>query len=180
MHDAEKIISARFANKEVNNSNNTSHSNPINTAPPNRNKLQTSPSYVAGWRVLLIVLRLEIGTSTDVTTALVMCVSCCTHSLISTGLAQRLNLTMQKLDILVNGFNLTESLQTQQVALSVYAKLDHQEASFRVTSFVKHRLSFGSETNEFPIMQDRFPHMQPIKTIVYNYSDVEIILGVDV
>ena len=87
---------------------------------------------------------------------------------------------MQKLDILVNGFNLADSLHTQQVALNVYAKLDHQEASFRVTPFVKHRLSFGSEINEFPIMQDRFPHKQPIKTFVYNYSDVEIILNVDV
>ena len=45
---------------------------------------------------------------------------------------------------------------------------------------MKDSLSVCSETNDVPILQDRFPHLQPIKPIVYNYSDVEMILGQDV
>ena len=52
--------------------------------------------------------------------------------------------------------------------------------SFRFTPFVKDRLSVDSETIDVPILQDRFPHLQPITPIVYNYSDVELILGQDV
>ena len=186
LHGAEKVFSVRSANKELNNSNNASHSNSNSTAPPNRNKPQTSSSNVAGSSSykkltgLLPVLQLEISSHTDVTTALVMCDSCCTHSWVSAGLAQRLNLTGQKLDILVNGFNSTESVPTQQVEVNVFAKFDHHEYSFRVTPFVKDSLSVGSETIDVTILQDRFPHLHPIKPIVYNHSDVEMILGQDV
>ena len=109
-----------------------------------------------------------------------MCVSCCTHSWVSVGLAHRLSLTGQKLDILVNGFNSTDSVPTQRVDVNVFAKFDHHEYSFRVTPFVKDSLSVGSETIDFPILQHRFPHLQPIKPIVYNYSDIEMIFGQDV
>ena len=186
LHGAEKVFSVRPANKESSISNNTSHSNSNKTAPPNRNKPQTSSSIVAGspsykkLTGLLPVLRLEISSHTDVTTALVMCDSCCTHSWVSADLAQRLNLTGQKLDILVNGFNSTESVPMQQVEVNVFANFDHHEYSFRVTPFVKDSSSVGSETLDLPILQDRFPHLQPIKPIVYNYSDVEMILGQDV
>ena len=95
-------------------------------------------------------------------------------------LAQCLNLTGQKLDILVNGFNSTESFPTQQVEVRLFANFDHHENSFKVTKIVKDRLSVGSETIDVPILQDRFPHLQPVEPIVYNYSDVEIILGQDV
>ena len=128
------------------------------------------------------MLQLEISSHTDVTTALVMGASCCTHSWVSADLAQRLNLTGQKLDNLVNGFNSTESVPTQQVEVNVFAnfaKFEHHEYSFRVTSFVKDSLSVGSETIDINI-QDRFPHLQPIKPIVYNYSDVEMMLPQDV
>ena len=193
LHGAEKIFSVRPANKELDNSNSASHSNSNKTAPPNRNKPQTSSSNVAGspsykkLTGLLPVLQLEISSHTDVTTALVMCNSCCTHSRVSAGLAQRLNLTGQKLDILVNDFNSTESVPKQQVEVlfpsnksNVFAKFDHHEYSFRVTPFVKDSLSVGSETIDVTIFQDKFPHLQPIKPSVYNYSDVEMILGQDV
>ena len=186
LHGAEKVFSVRSANKELNNSNKASHSNSNSTAPPNRNKPQTSSSNVAGspsykkLTGLLPLLQLEISSHTDVITALVMCDSCCTHSWVSAALAQRLNLTGQKLDILVNGFNSTESVPTQQVEVNVFAKFDHHEYSFRVTPFVKDSLSVGSETIDVTILQDRFPHLQPIKPIVYNYFDVEMIIGQDV
>ena len=61
------------------------------------------------------------------------------------------------LDILVNSFNLTESVTTQQVEVSV-----------------------GSEIREFPILQDKIPHFYPSKLIVYNYADIEMILWPDV
>ena len=126
------------------------------------------------------MLQLEISSDTDVTTPFVMCNSCCTYSLVSAGLAQRLYLTGQKLDFLVNAFNLTESVPTQQVEVNVFANFDHHEYSFRVTPFVKDSLSVVSETIDVTILQDRFPHLQPSKPIVYNYSDVEMILGQDV
>ena len=99
LHGAKKVFSARPVNKESNISNNTSHSNSNNTATPNRNKQQTSSSNVAGsppYKKLkwpFPVLRLEIRSHRDVTTALVMCNSCCTHSWVSAGLAKRLYLT---------------------------------------------------------------------------------------
>ena len=97
LHGAEKVFDVRPAKKESNISNQTSHSVSNKTAPPNRNKPQTSSSNVAGspsykkLTGLLPVLRLEIRSHTDVTTALVMCDSCCTHSWRSAGLAQLLN-----------------------------------------------------------------------------------------
>ena len=141
LHGAEKVFSVRSANKELSNSNNASHSKSNSTAPPNRNKPQTSSSNVAGspsymkLTGLLPVLQLEISSHTDVTTALVMCDSCCTHSWVSAGLAHCLNLTVQKLVILVNGFNSKESVPTQQVEVNVSAKFDHHEYSFRDTPF---------------------------------------------
>ena len=186
LHGAEKVFSVRSANKELNKSNNASNSNSNSTAPPNRNKPQTSSSNVAGslsykkLTGLLPVLQLKISSHTDVTTALIMCDSCCTHSWVSAGLTQRLNLTVQKLDILVNDFNSTESVPTQQVEVNVFAKFDHHDYSSRVTPFVKDSLSVGSETIDVTLLQDRFPHLQPIKHIVYNYSDLEMILGQDV
>ena len=186
LHGAEKIFSVRSASKELSNSNNPSHSNSNSTAPPNRNKPQTSSSNVAGspsykkLTGLLPLLQLEISSPTDMTTDLVMCDSCCTYSWVSAGLAQRLNLTGQKLDILVNGFNSTESVPTQQVEVNVFAKFEQHEYSFRVTPFVKDSLSVGSETIDVPILQDWFPHLQSIKPIVYNYSDVEMMLEQDV
>ena len=102
------------------------------------------------------------------TTALVMCDSCCTHSWVSAGLAQRLNLSGKKLDSLVNEFNSTESVPTQQIEVNVFAKSDHHEYSFLITPFVKDSLSVGSETIDVPILHDRFPLMHPIKPIVYN------------
>ena len=137
------IFSVMLAKKEVNNSNSTSHSSSVNTASSNRNEQQTSSSNVAGspsykkLTKLLPVLRLGIGSSTYVTTALVMCDSCCTHSWVSADLTQRLNLTGQKLDILVKGFNSTTSVPTQQVEVNLFAKFDHHEHSFRVAPFVK-------------------------------------------
>ena len=68
----------------------------------------------------------------------------------------------------------------QQVEVNVFAKFGHYEYSLRVTPFVKYSLSVGSETIDAPILQDRFPHQQPIKPIVYNYSDVEMMLGQEV
>ena len=157
LHGAEKVFSVRPANKKLNISNNTSLSKSNNTASSNFNKPQISSSNVdespshKKLTGLLPVIRLEICSSTDVTTALVMCDSCCTHSWVSAGLAQCLNLSGHKLDIQVNGFNLTED-----------------------------SLSVGSKTIDVPILQDRFPYLQPIKPIVNNYSDVEMILGQDV
>ena len=86
LRGAEKVFSVRSTNKELNISNNTSHSNSNSTAPPNRNKPQTSSSNVAGSSSnkklmgLLPVLRLEIKSHTGLTTALVKCDSCCTLS----------------------------------------------------------------------------------------------------
>ena len=129
---------------------------------------------------LLAVFRLEIGSRTDVATALVKCYFCCTHSWVSTVLPQRLILTGQKLNILVNDINSTEPVLTQQFEVNVFAKVDHHEYSFSVTPFVKDSLSIGSETIDVTILQDRFPYLQPIETIVYNYSDVDMMLGQDV
>ena len=71
----------------------------------------------------------------------------------------------------------TRSWVNTQVEENVFAKFDHHEYSFRVTPFVKDCLSVGFKAIDVTILQDRFPHLQPIKPIVYNYSDVEMILG---
>ena len=76
--------------------------------------------------------------------------------------------------------NSTESVPTQQVEVNVFTKFDLLENSFRVTPFVKDDLSVGSKTIDVPFLQVRFPHLQPIKPIVYNYSDVEMMLEQDV
>ena len=96
LHEAEKVFSGRPGHKELNISNNTSHSKSNNTASPNQNKKLTSSLNVAGSPSCkkltgsLPAIRLEIRSSTDVTTALIMCDSCCTHSWVSASL--RLNL----------------------------------------------------------------------------------------
>ena len=45
---------------------------------------------------------------------------------------------------------------------------------------MKNSLSVGSKTIDVTILQESLPHLQLIKPIVYNYSDVEMILGQDV
>ena len=186
LHGAEKTFSVRSANKELNIRNNTSQSNSNSNAPPNRNKPQTSSSNLAGspsfkkLTGLLPVLRLK----KKFTHRRDHC-SCNLRFLLYPlmglgGSSTALSSTGQKLHILVNGFNSRESVPTQPVEVNVFAKFDHHENSFKVTQFVKDSLSVGSKTIEVPIPQDRFPHLQSNKPIVYNYSDVEMILGQDV
>ena len=64
--------------------------------------------------------------------------------------------------------------------MNEFAKFDHHEHLFMVMPFVKDSLSVGYETIDVPILQYMFPHLHPIKSIVYNYSEVEMILGQDV
>ena len=124
---------------------------------------------------ILPMLRLEIGSSTDVNTALVICDACCTHSWVPENLAQRLKLTGQKIDNPVNCSKLTELVSTQKVELNVFAKLDHHEQSLRVTQFFKEILSVDSETIDIPILKDSFQHLELIKPFVYNYFDLQMI-----
>ena len=123
---------------------------------------------------ILPMLRLEIGSSTDVNTALVICDACCTHSWIPENLAQRLKLTGHKIDNRVNCSKLTELISTQKVELNVFAKLDHHEQSLRVTQFFKESLSVDSKTIDIPILKDRFQHLELIKPFVYNYFDLQM------
>ena len=186
LHGAEKVFSVRSANKELNTSNNASHSNSNSTAPPNRNKPQTSSSNVAGspsykkLTGLLPVLQKEnkFTHRCDHCSCNVRLLLYPLMGLGGPSTAFKFNWPKARYSGRRLQFDGIRSHATVEV--NVFAKFDHHEYSFRVTPFVKDSLSVGSETLDVTILQDRFPHLQPIKPIVYNYSDVEMILGQDV
>ena len=78
---------------------------------------------------------------------------------------------------LMNGFSSTDSVPTQQTGVNLFAELNNRNYTFRVTPFVNDSLNVDSETNDFPILQDMFPYLQPIKPFFSNYSGVEMVLG---
>ena len=78
---------------------------------------------------------------------------------------------------LMNGFSSTDSVPTQQTGVNLFAEFNNRNYTFRVTPFVNDSLNVDSETNDFPILQDMFPNLQPIKPFFSNYSGVEMVLG---
>ena len=69
-------------------------------------------------------------------------------------------------------------IDTQQVSLHVKSK-ENPEFSFHLHPYVKTNLNVGSDRIDIPLLKERFPHLEPLKSIVYSYSDVRIILGQD-
>ena len=93
------FFTANPLNKENIINNKTCYLNFNNTAPPIYNNFANWSSIVTGLssnkKPLLPAPQFEIESSTDVTTALVMCYFCCTHSWVLASFSKRLNLLVK-------------------------------------------------------------------------------------
>ena len=149
LHGVEKVFSARLRNKEINISNNTSHSSSNKTAQPNRKKPQTfslTVATVAVWQEThknpsCAWIANKFKHRRDHYSCNVWFLL---YPLMGFGRScTAFKFKWEKRDILVNEFNSTESVPTQQVEVNVFAKFDHHEYSFLITPFVKDSLSVG-------------------------------------
>ena len=93
------LFTANPLNKENIINNKTCYLNFNNTAPPIYNKSANWSSIVkdlsSNKKSLLTTPQLEIESSTDLTTALVMCCFCCTHSWVLANFSKHLNLLVK-------------------------------------------------------------------------------------
>ena len=78
----------------------------------------------------------------------------------------------------MNGIVTKDVIDTQRVKCDVASVYADPSFSFNLKPFTK-PISLGNEYVDIPELQKRYPHLAPIPPIVYNYSDVQLIIGQD-
>ena len=78
----------------------------------------------------------------------------------------------------MNGIVTKDVIDTQRVKCDVASVYADPSFSFDLKPFTK-PISLGNEHIDIPELQKRYPHLAPIPPIVYNYSDVQLIIGQD-
>ncbi len=128
---------------------------------------------------LLQLIEVEFLSQTAVVKALALCDSACSHSWTTRSLADRLNLRGQKLNVTVNGINSRQTLETEIVKLK-FRSLEQQPEDFEFTPYLRESINVGTDNVHVESLKRSYPHLGPIKSTRYRYSDVEVILGQDV
>ena len=128
---------------------------------------------------LLPVASLAVSADATITNALALCDSASTHSWISADLVKRLHLVGAPVNLTINRFNSTSLMKTQQVSFQVSAETNNSEFSFSFRAYVKDHIRIGSDSISIPELQEKYPHLAPIKPRHHKYEDVEIIIGQD-
>ena len=61
----------------------------------------------------------------------------------------------------------------------VSSNFDGFKYRFKLTAFVKDELKVDKDTANIPALQSKYPYLAPIKPIIYNYADVDLIIVQD-
>ena len=110
--------------------------------------------------------------------SLALCDTACSHSWVDKSLAESLSLNGAPVKIIPNGINFSETVDTEQVAAQIISVIN-PDFSIDISPYVKNDLSVGSDRIDITTLKQKFPHLEPIKPMVYSYSDVQIISGQD-
>ena len=114
------------------------------------------------------------------TTALVLCDSAGSNSLVSNDLANRLGLHGTALKLTVKGINTEQVVDIELVELTVTPRKNEAFEPFKVRPYVKEGLNLGANVINIKTLYETYPHLAVLDPVTYCYWNVEMILGQDV
>ena len=181
LHGAEKIFPAKSSTK---NNINNSKSNGVSSGPTTGHQQPsntTTLSSVTDVKGLLQVTELKLTNSPGTnTTALVLGDTAGSNSWVTDSLADRLGLQGTALKLTVKGINTEELIDTKVVQLTVTPHKDQDFEAFTVRPYVRETLNVGADIIDVKSMQEIYPHLAVLEPVMYNYGNIEMILGQDV
>ena len=146
LHGAERVFPAKSStNNNINTWNSNAGTNRPSTGQqqPSKNTTLSSVTDVKG---LLQVTELKPTNSSGTsTTALILCDTACSNSLVSDSLAARFGLQDTALKLTVKGINKEEIIDAKVVQLTMTPHKDQEFEAFTVRPYVRETLIVGSD-----------------------------------
>ena len=107
---------------------------------------------------------------------LVLCDTGSVHSWVSDRLARTLSLTSHPSKVALSGTLSNQEVMTELVEVVVSSLYADPPFSFDLKPFTK-SLTLGKELIDIPELQKHHPHLASIPPIIYNYSDIQLMIG---
>ena len=92
-------------------------------------------------------------------------------------MARSLNLSGKKLDLTLNNFNSTDIIFNDLVEVTSSADIINIDYTFNVTAYLKVEIKIGSRKVNFPVHEEKYLYLGPMKPVRYSYSDTEMVIG---
>ena len=179
LHGAQRVYPSKSPSNNTSNSNAGANQNKLSSVQSSRKT--TTLSSVSNVKGLLQVTELQLKSSSSKdTTALVLCDSACSNSLVSNDLANRLGLHGNALKLTVKGINTEKVVDTKLVELIVTPRDNQAFEKFKVSPYVKEDLNVGADVFNIKALQETHPHLAVLDPVTYCYGNIEMILGQDV
>ena len=130
---------------------------------------------------LLQITEVEIHFNERSERVLALCDSACSHSWISSRLADKLTVKGTPTKLTVHGINCHQVVNTQMVELKLTPVHSGGScSSFAIKPYVRDDLQVGTDVIDVESLKTMYPHLEPIPLKKYSYADVDMILGQDV
>ena len=130
---------------------------------------------------LLQKTEIELHSSEQSKRVLALCDSACSHSWISSRLADKLNAKGLPTKLTVLAINCHQVVNTQMVELKLTPVHSGGScSSFAIKQYVRVDLQVGTDVIDVESLKTMYPHLEPIPLKKYSYADVDMILGQDV
>ena len=187
LHGAERVYPRRTSEQRMSTSGGA---NKQGASEPNRttalmnsnlieNNVETTsmPATVKG---LLQIVKVEVAAPSKSIQVMALCDTGCTHSWITSRLANELTLEGEPTKLTVKGFNSKREIRTAQVNITLRSVDLKSSVEFAVRPFTKDDLGVGSDEIDLEALKRKFPHLTVVPGNRISYSDVELILGQDI
>ena len=179
LHGAEKILPRKSESGKAGNGEATTCS--VTTAIQKKDEVTSCLPSISDVKGLLQITEVELQTSENSAKVLVLCDSACSHSWISSELADKLDVRGTPTKLTVHGINSNKVVDTQMVELKLTPVHSGGScSSFTVKPYVRDQLTIGNDVIDVDELKTRYPHLEPIALSKYSYTDVKMILGQDV
>ena len=129
-------------------------------------------------RGLIPVVLVNVSSRCGSAEVLALCDTGSVHSWVSDKLAKSLSLTGSPSKVALSGIISNQEVVTERVEVVVSSLYANPPFSFDLKSFTK-SLTLGKDLIDILELQKQHPHLAPIPPIVYNYSDIQLIIGQD-
>ena len=137
-------------------------------------------SMLATVKGLLQVVKVEVAAPSKNIQVMALCDTGCTHSWITSRLANELKLEGEPTKLTVKGFNSKREIRTAQVNITLRSVDLKSSVEFTVRPFTKDDLGVGTDEIDLESLKRKFPHLSVVPGNRISYSDVELILGQDI
>ena len=109
---------------------------------------------------------------------MIMCDNGSSNTWITTGLANKLNLSSpMSFQVGLNGINVASTVETGLVEATISCIENDYPFSTKILTLVKDDLNLGDDFINMPELQEKYPQLAPLQPEAYKYSDVQVILG---